>query len=204
MLYPSMEPNERFRARRDQDTPPQAPSPGCGAWPSLGAAVLAVAAGMTLVGKGGVARGRREASRRAGAGAGSPTATKPRPLPVEIRGVHVTGPLASLPGKLEEYVGLHEAWAQHDRARPQGRGRRDRQLSVRPPSHWRSRSALPGANFKPAGGRSSRQASSGAVYLIGRIVAFQDPVLAGGAPRPRGPQPPGGGGVDNAPEGSPG
>ena len=29
----------------------------------------------------------------------------PRPLPVEIRGVHVTGALASLPGKFREYVG---------------------------------------------------------------------------------------------------
>ena len=27
-------------------------------------------------------------------------------MPVEVRGVHVTGALASLPGKLDEYVGL--------------------------------------------------------------------------------------------------
>ena len=33
-------------------------------------------------------------------------AAGPRPLPVEIRGVHVTMGLASLPGKLEEYVDL--------------------------------------------------------------------------------------------------
>ena len=32
-------------------------------------------------------------------------ATRPRPMPVEVRGVHVTGALASLPGKLDEYVG---------------------------------------------------------------------------------------------------
>ncbi len=28
-----------------------------------------------------------------------------RPLPVEIRGIHVTGALASLPGKFREYIG---------------------------------------------------------------------------------------------------
>jgi hypothetical protein len=28
------------------------------------------------------------------------------PLPEEIRGVHVTGPLMTLPGKLDEYLGL--------------------------------------------------------------------------------------------------
>ena len=49
----------------------------------------------------GARRERRVAIRRAATAA----AGTPRPLPVEIRGVHVTGALASLPGKFREYVG---------------------------------------------------------------------------------------------------
>ena len=53
-------------------------------------------------------QGKPAAKARTQAGAGaaaSAAAALPRPLPIEVRGVHVTAALASLPGKLDEYVG---------------------------------------------------------------------------------------------------
>ena len=65
--------------------------------------MLALAGGMTLAGKGekGAATGAAPAADAQLTTRITPlaVATRPRPLPVEIRGVHVTGALASLPGK---------------------------------------------------------------------------------------------------------
>ena len=66
--------------------------------------VLALGAGMQLA----TGEANRAASVKPAAAAASSTkrvAATPRPLPIEVRGVHVTGALASLPGKLAEYVG---------------------------------------------------------------------------------------------------
>ena len=38
----------------------------------------------------------------------APAASGPRTLPIELRGVHVTMALASLPGKLDEYLDLEQ------------------------------------------------------------------------------------------------
>ena len=104
MLYPP-DPNERFRARRDtvrrRKRRRRAAVVGL-----LLLVVLALAGGMTLAGK-----GEQQAARTAGQSSSDSTARvqvaiRPRPLPVEVRGVHVTGALASLPGKLKEYVAL--------------------------------------------------------------------------------------------------
>ena len=95
MLYPSMDPNERFRARRDSSRRRKRRR-RAGVAAILLFAVLALAGGMTLAGK----------SDKKGATGYTVdvaddavvVASRPRPLPVEVRGVHVTGALASLPG----------------------------------------------------------------------------------------------------------
>ena len=65
--------------------------------------LLALAAGITLgaraVGGGGHARPARQAT-----SAGAAVAKGHVPVPKEIRGVHVTMSLASLPGKLQQYL----------------------------------------------------------------------------------------------------
>ena len=43
--------------------------------------------------------------------------------PAEIRGIHVTGPLMTLTGKLDSYLAHEEGRPEHDRARPEGRER---------------------------------------------------------------------------------
>jgi len=176
MLYPSMEPNERFRARR-ADARRRKRRRRAAAAAIVLAAVLAVAGGMTLVGKGGKASPEGAAPEQAAATAAVP-AQRPRPLPVEIRGVHVTGPLASLPGKLAEYVSYTRY------------GLNTIELDLKDEGgivNFRS-GALPLAqrigasrtNFKPA--RAARLAHANDVYLIGRVVVFQDPVLADARP----------------------
>ena len=108
MLYPSLDPNERFRARRDQ-TRRTKRRRRAAVLAILLLAVLALAMGARFAGKS--EQAGRDAQRRGGRAAHDAAsdrcsvATRPRPLPVEIRGVHVTGALASLPGKFEEYVG---------------------------------------------------------------------------------------------------
>ena len=127
MLYPSMEPNERFRARRDQTRRRKRRRRALALATAL-VAVLAVAGGMTLVTKSGDAAkteavGDRDRSR-------------------DDRGAHASETVAGRDqGRARDRAAgvaarqargvrrLHEARAQHDRARPQGRGRH-RQLQL--------------------------------------------------------------------------
>ena len=101
MLFPPIDPNERFRERRAAARRRKR---------LRGAAAL----GSVLVGGAAPRNGR--AVRRHGATtpqtvtdlatlASSPS-SGPRTLPIELRGVHVTMGLASLPGKLDEYLDL--------------------------------------------------------------------------------------------------
>src|SRR5262245_39179509 len=103
MLYPSLDPNERFRARRDAVRRRRRRRRAALAALLL-FVVLALAGGMTLAGK-----NEQGAKRRADASSGLRTlqvASRPRPLPVGVRGVHVSGQLASIPGKRVTYAEL--------------------------------------------------------------------------------------------------
>jgi hypothetical protein len=178
MLYPSMEPNERFRARRDQARRRKRRRRAIALGTAL-VAVLAVAGGMTLVGKSG---GASETDTTTEA-ATTPVTTaavaqRPRPLPVEIRGVHVTGPLASLPGKLEQYMGYTKHGLNTIELDLKDEGGIVNFSSPALPLAERIGAAR--KNFKPAA--VARLARTHDVYLIGRVVVFQDPVLAAARP----------------------
>jgi len=112
------------------------------------------------------------------AGGTAAAADSPRPLPVEIRGVHVTGALASLPGKFREYIGLKRY------------GLNTIELDVKDESGE--------IGFSPADVPLARTvgatrafynpkalvalAHRNGIYMIGRVVCFQDPKLAQGRP----------------------
>src|SRR5439155_328154 len=66
----------------------------------------ALGVGATFIGRGG--GGRPTPAPVTAARPAKPAAPKERPLPGEIRGVHVTMGLASLPGKLYEYLALKD------------------------------------------------------------------------------------------------
>ncbi|HET8741712.1 MAG TPA: putative glycoside hydrolase [Gaiella sp.] len=173
-----MDPNERFRARRDSARRRKRRRRAAVAAVLL-IGVLGLAGGMTLAGK----TDQSRSAARGGVtietvGDAVTVAARPRPLPVEVRGVHVTGALASLPGKLEEYVALKK------------QGLNTIELDVKDEGGEIS--------FAPAGVPLARK--TGAVrnyyeprevaklmhrhglYLIGRVVVFQDPYLARARP----------------------
>ena len=180
MLYPSLDPNERFRARRDAVRRRKRRRRAAVAGLLL-LAVLALAAGMTLAGKSGTS-GNATSSEGANAGSGSvetlEIATRPRPLPVEVRGVHVTGALASLPGKLDEYMALTRHGLNTIELDIKDEGG---EIAFAP-------SGVPLA-MKTGAVRSyydprkvARRMHRKGIYLIGRVVVFQDPYLARARP----------------------
>ncbi len=95
-------------------------------------------------------------------------------LPTEIRGVHVTEGLASIPGKIEDYVGLTSE------------GLNTIELDVKDENGYVGflSSHLPRLAVADRAARPYydvakvvRLAHQAGIYLIGRIVVFQDPTL---------------------------
>jgi hypothetical protein len=121
---------------------------------------------------------RHPSAVRASAPAPRPTKLEPRPWPTEVRGVHVTMALASIPGKLREYVAMKKD------------GLNTIELDVKDENGE--------VAFHPAGvplatkvgaahsyynpRRVAAQVHAAGLYLIGRVVTFEDPILSAGAP----------------------
>jgi hypothetical protein len=99
-----------------------------------------------------------------------------RSVPAELRGIHVTEPLASLPGRLEEYLSLPGLNALELDVKDEtgqigfvrGAPKLARAIGA----------ARPYYNAKHAVELAHRHG----VYLIGRIVSFQDPILSAARP----------------------
>ncbi|HEX6664005.1 MAG TPA: putative glycoside hydrolase [Gaiellaceae bacterium] len=119
----------------------------------------------------------RAAARAEKATASRPAALQPRPLPKEVRGVHITPALAGIPGKLQQYLALKKD------------GLNTIELDVKDengeigfpvdvPLARTVGSAL--RYYNPQ--RTVAQIHQAGLYLIGRIVTFQDPILAARAP----------------------
>src|SRR5262249_34025561 len=108
----------------------------------------------------------------------TPPTGGPRTLPIELRGVHVTMAVASLPGKLDDYLDLEHA------------GLTALELDVKDENGEVAftPSAVPlaksvGATRDYYAPRDvARRAHERGIYLIGRIVTFEDPVLAQARP----------------------
>jgi hypothetical protein len=165
----SVDPNERFRLRRARTVRRRR-------WIRAGiaaAVTLAVAVAAVLVATGGSGRtsGARDAQ-DAKRSASKPETPTPRPLPYEIRGVHVTMSLASLPGRLDRFLGVT--------------GLNAVELDVKDESgrvgFYSAAPAL--ARATGAAGRYydpeavARNVHAHGVYLIGRVVTFEDPVVS--------------------------
>src|SRR3970040_2661251 len=102
MLFPPLAPHERFRSRRSAARRRKRLR--------RGALIAALLVAVALLGVGAQFVGGATESRRVETGLDAAptiaTASGLRPLPVEIRGIHVTMGLASLPDKLEQYLAL--------------------------------------------------------------------------------------------------
>jgi hypothetical protein len=140
-----------------------------------GGVLLALAAGITLGARavGGGHQGQAPGKTVAPAGTAKATTTATeRKVPDEIRGVHVSMGLASLPGKIAEYLALPGLNALELDVKDENGRVGFVPLSV--PLARRTGAAAAYYNAK----RVARQVHARGVYLIGRIVTFEDPVLS--------------------------
>jgi hypothetical protein len=179
MLYGSMDPNERFRSRRAHIRRRKRRRRAAALGFAL-VAVLAVGAGAQLVGgnpKPKPAAAKAETTIVSLPSLPAPTG-KPRPLPVEVRGVHVTGALASLPGKLREYVGYRKHGLNTIELDIKDEGGEIGFVPAKVPLARKVGAAR--SYYQPR--EVARLAHRNRVYLIGRVVVFQDPLLAAARP----------------------
>jgi hypothetical protein len=104
---------------------------------------------------------------------------QPRALPAEMRGIHLTMALASLDGKIDEYLGLTRE------------GLNTIELDVKDENGEVGfrRPSVPLAHETGAAKRYydpqevARQVHARGVYLVGRIVVFEDPILSDHKPQ---------------------
>ncbi len=178
MLFEQMEPNERFRARRDEARRRRKRRRAVALGLVLGTIAALGAGAKVVIGDQTVAAGGNEPAAAAAKKLPAQPVKQPRALPDEVRGIHVTMALASLDGKLAEYVELVDE------------GLNTIQLDVKDENGEIGfiPSAVPLAT-KVGAARpyySPRQAAklihSRGIYLIGRVVTFEDPRLSEGSP----------------------
>jgi hypothetical protein len=173
MLFPPIDPNERFRERRAAARRRKRLR--------RTAAVGAVLTVVLLIGMGAQFVGTEESPRQAVELSTLATgpAGGPRTLPIEVRGVHVTMGLASLPGKLDEYLDLERE------------GLTALELDVKDENGEVGfiTSAVPRLAVSTGAARDyydarevARRVDARGVYLIGRVVVFEDPVLSRARP----------------------
>lgn len=164
------DPSERFRQRRRRARRRRRLRRA-----ALAALLLALGAGVAL----GASFFTRDGSQPRVARPSRPLAPALPRLPREMRGVHVTMGLVSLPGKLDEYLALR------------AHGLNTLELDVKdedghvgfvsPHLPALARSAGAARPYYDAAAVALRAAEAG-VYLIGRVVAFQDSLLAAARP----------------------
>jgi len=170
-----VDPNERYRMRRRQRRREVRRR-----------RVIAASALLALIGSGvvgGVVATHIHIHRhgvpvRAAAPTAKPRQLEPRPYPSEVRGVHVTMALASLPGRLDKYVAL------------KAQGLNTIELDVKDENGEIAFRAAGSPLARNVGAvrryydprEVSAAVHAAGLYLIGRVVVFEDPILSAGAP----------------------
>jgi hypothetical protein len=178
MLYGPMDPNERFRARRDQ-TRRTKRRRRAAVLALLLVVVIVVVMGARFVGESPTASGPADAGEaQAAAPAALAPANRQRPLPLEIRGVHVTGALASIPGKFREYVEYKRFGLNTIELDVKDEGGEIGFVPADVPLARTIDATRPYYNPKALVALAHRNG----VYMIGRVVCFQDPALASARP----------------------
>jgi hypothetical protein len=175
-IHDRIDPNDRFRDRRRQSRRRRRLRRSLAALVLIGIAA-AIAGGATYFSS------RAHHSGKAAKSPSTPHAVARSRfrgrVPAEIRGVHVTLGLASLPGKLESYIGLTS------------HGLNAIELDVKDEngyvgfvSHWTPALArtVGAARTYYDAAKAVAEAHRAGVYLIGRVVVFEDPELTAGKP----------------------
>ncbi|HET8651051.1 MAG TPA: putative glycoside hydrolase [Gaiellaceae bacterium] len=168
-----LDPNDRFRQRRAQARRRRRLRRTVGA-------IALLLAGAAVAAGAGALPDRSERASSSGVKDASKTKAAPKrrgpPVPKEIRGIHVTMALASIDGKLEEYTRIP--------------GLNTIELDVKdengevafhtlaPPLAKRVGSAM--RYYDPV--KAAKQVHAEGLFLIGRVVCFEDPYLSRGRP----------------------
>jgi hypothetical protein len=175
MLFPPIDPNERFRERRTAARRRKRLRRGALIGASLtGVAVLG--AGAQLVGGTRSPHAARQLAGLQRLQAGEPTRSVG--LPIEIRGVHVTMGLASLPGRLERYLDLRREGL--TALELDVKDERGQVAFASGTARLATKIGASRAFYSPRA--VARTVHARGVYLIGRVVTFEDPELALGRP----------------------
>jgi hypothetical protein len=139
--------------------------------------LLALVAGITLgaraVGGGGTHRASSAPKPARKPAPRGPSGTR---IPTELRGVHVTMGLASLPGKLSQYLVLPGLNAIELDVKDEN----GRIGFVLPGVPLARRTGAAGRYYRAE--RAASEAHAHGIYLIGRVVTFEDPVLSAKRP----------------------
>ena len=171
-----IDPSDRFRERRRR-TRRRRQIRSLAILAVLVGAVVALALNAKLF-TGGGSGGESQAGATTAAETEQAPSTKPAGPPKEIRGVHLTAALASVPGKVGEYLKLRR------------HGLNTLQLDIKDENGevaFRSR-AVPLAGAVRAAqryydpGAVAKRADAAGIYLIGRVVVFEDPRLSEARP----------------------
>lgn len=175
-IHGRIDPNERFRERRRQIRIRRRRR-------RLAAAVLLLAFGAGLgLSATYIAKGNGSATHAAKSPAQAGKSQKPagpRAYPPEVRGVHVTMALAGLEGKIDEYVAL------------KGYGLNTLEVDVKDENGYVGfvTPEVPQLARDTAAARPyydpievARKVHAGGLYLIGRVVVFEDPTLSAARP----------------------
>jgi hypothetical protein len=180
MIHGRLDPNERFRTRRQQARRRRAVRRL-----SLVGLVVLTAAGLTVGARwlGGdtptvtAPAAQPEAAQTPAATA--PAAPEPRARPAEIRGVHVTMALASLPGKLDEYLSLTSDGLNTLQLDVKDENGEVGFRSPKVPLAHKIGAARPYYKARQVAQRVRKHG----IYLVGRVVVFEDPVLSRNRPQ---------------------
>ena len=103
---------------------------------------------------------------------------QPRPLPDEVRGVHVTMALAGLPGKVKEYVAMKRAGLNAIELDV-----KDENGEIGFPVNVPLARKIDSAKRYYDAERTVATIHAAGLYLIGRVVTFEDPALSAGVPQ---------------------
>src|SRR6188474_12910 len=172
MLFPPIDPNERFRERRATARRRKRLRRSA-AVASFLFVIAALGVGARFVGAGENQQPVADLATLA-----TTPASGPRTLPIELRGVHVTMALASLPGKLDEYLDLEDdglTALELDVKDENG------EVGFQAPSVPLAVSSGAAREYYEAAAVARRVHRRG-IYLVGRIVTFEDPVLSRARP----------------------
>jgi hypothetical protein len=171
-IHPRLDPNERFRERRRRSVARRRRR-------RIAAATILLALGA------GIGLGATQISRGHGSAVPSQPPIRvdkplvPRPYPPEVRGVHVTAPLAGLRGKIDEYTALKAYGLNTIEVDVKDENGQIGFVSSQVPVLARTIGAA--RPFYDVESVVAKVHAAG-MYLIGRVVVFEDPTLSAARP----------------------